>query len=743
MYKPIRYIAFLVISLLTVSLLYSQPAGITGDVETETGAEIIVDLAAIGLVPDNKNSIREYYVSPWTGCTDDWMLINSQTITLSIPGESEIGWIFDPAGAVFEWIDPTLMLSALQNEAMEKAPLWLREDLYNTFRRISWAPTADNIAQEILDAPDPYVDEVAFCIANSAPMVLEVYMPLPLLLENAQFVYQVDSILDYVEIVDYGDSGDDDYWSTARYRSVDAAGDTIEFEIDKEIYYWYIVHPKLSDEIPYYINPANGQPANPLTGVFWRSWFWTYADSGYMYLNEMFDGVDILWSRAAGGSSGAIGAVNAWIGNVMHWGAGTERPIQPVRIYVLHCGNCGEYQDIRGAAGRTALIPTACTCNICEDHVWNEFWEGIEGEWIHWDGGDINNPLLYENGWGKTLSAVWNYRGDGYIWDVTEKYSAEVCTLNVTVYDSLGKPADGTEVRIRTVPIWGGGYYTTTYSTTNCEGKTTILLGDEKDYFIKVVGPCGSYPVGIGQALVIENGVGGTVYNWEHYLNGYTDNVEASALPDFPNPMDLYKVEVDFAVNYETVYDMYFSFEDFMKKKEGGWVDFFITNEANFASYEAGEDFQAVSIMDHSAGGGAEIVLPTYEKWYGIASTRELSSNRPSVTMTVNVYLNPAAEVNNPQAAAINDYSLQPAYPNPFNNETIVSFNLPAAGRAAIELFNIKGQQIAVLADEVYSAGQYQLKIGGEITGNLASGIYLIKMESGGKQLLGKICLVK
>jgi peptide-N4-(N-acetyl-beta-glucosaminyl)asparagine amidase len=48
--------------------------------------------------------------------------------------------------------------------------------------------------------------------------------------------------------------------------------------------------------------------------------------------------------------------------------------------------------------------------HVCDnaDHVWNEYWSGPMGRWVHVDASEAvwDTPLLYEGGWGKALAFV-------------------------------------------------------------------------------------------------------------------------------------------------------------------------------------------------------------------------------------------------------------------------------------------------------------------------------------------------
>ncbi|MBU1652871.1 T9SS type A sorting domain-containing protein, partial [bacterium] len=519
-------------------------------------------------------------------------------------------------------------------------------------------------------------------------------------------------------------------------------GDTVEIEIDKEIYYEYVVQPKLSDEIPIYINPETGTPANPPTGVFWRSWFWTHADSGYAYYNEQWSDCEFLWDRT-GNTADAIDVVNSWVGSVMNWGAGSERPIQPVRIYALHCGNCGEYQDIRAAAGRIALIPTACTSNICEDHVWNEFWER---EWIHWDGGDVNNPLLYENGWGKVLSAVFNWRGDGYVWTVTERYSADVCTLNVMVLDSASKPADGYRIKVYSDFIYGGTYYTT-WGVTDADGQVSFVLGDSKNYYLRLEGPLGNFPVSSTATVnVIQNSQPGQAYFYEYAFSASSPNLNIAEQQSYPNPLDDYRLEITYDLQFESIYGNFFTYQstvpvEFTERRAEGTVDFFMLNAENFAAYDTTDTAEGFEIAWNSPSGIADFVLPTEDTWYGVLSNREVSVVNPCMFVNVNVYRNAVPVVDLPIADLPLEFRLGTPYPNPFNSETTISFALPHDDFVNLQLFDISGRLVSQLASSRFIAGEHQLSWNSASTD--ASGIYLLKMNAGKKQFSQKLVLLK
>ncbi len=84
-------------------------------------------------------------------------------------------------------------------------------------------------------------------------------------------------------------------------------------------------------------------------------------------------------------------------------------------------------------------------------------------------------------------------------------------------------------------------------------------------------------------------------------------------------------------------------------------------------------------------------------------------------------------------------------YPNPFNPSTTIQFTLPERTHISILVYNILGQQIQMLTDEVYPAGLHEVKWDGtNSTGDkVSSGIYLYKIASDEYSTSKKMVLLK
>jgi len=79
-------------------------------------------------------------------------------------------------------------------------------------------------------------------------------------------------------------------------------------------------------------------------------------------------------------------------------------------------------------------------------------------------------------------------------------------------------------------------------------------------------------------------------------------------------------------------------------------------------------------------------------------------------------------------------------YPNPFNPTTNIQFALPQAQQVRLSIFNMLGQEVAVLADGVRAAGEHTVSFN---AANLSSGMYIYRLSSGNEVVTRKMLLVK
>ncbi len=90
--------------------------------------------------------------------------------------------------------------------------------------------------------------------------------------------------------------------------------------------------------------------------------------------------------------------------------------------------------------------------------------------------------------------------------------------------------------------------------------------------------------------------------------------------------------------------------------------------------------------------------------------------------------------------------TLYPNYPNPFNPSTTIAFNLSQASIASLSIYNAKGQLVKKLvSNTALSAGGHSYNWDGkdESGRSVATGMYLCRLQTGGKGISRKMMLIK
>ncbi len=85
------------------------------------------------------------------------------------------------------------------------------------------------------------------------------------------------------------------------------------------------------------------------------------------------------------------------------------------------------------------------------------------------------------------------------------------------------------------------------------------------------------------------------------------------------------------------------------------------------------------------------------------------------------------------------------AYPNPFNPNTSVFFTIDQTLEVYIEIFDVMGRSISVVADQIYEPGEHSVRWDGRnLAGNMvSSGTYFVRMKYADGVQSQKIMLVK
>jgi photosystem II stability/assembly factor-like uncharacterized protein len=160
-----------------------------------------------------------------------------------------------------------------------------------------------------------------------------------------------------------------------------------------------------------------------------------------------------------------------------------------------------------------------------------------------------------------------------------------------------------------------------------------------------------------------------------------------------------------------------------------------------YSSTDAGSVFLTTNYgtnwTDVSAG------LPHDSINFGVNSLTLNGTNLLAGTNNKGIWSRPLSEltgISKEQTVLPKDYTLSQNYPNPFNPSTTITYSLPHSGNVKLTVYNSIGSKVATIVNEYKPAGNYSVNFNGS---NLASGIYLYRMESGNYSAAKKFILMK
>ncbi|MDD3563796.1 MAG: FlgD immunoglobulin-like domain containing protein, partial [Candidatus Cloacimonetes bacterium] len=123
--------------------------------------------------------------------------------------------------------------------------------------------------------------------------------------------------------------------------------------------------------------------------------------------------------------------------------------------------------------------------------------------------------------------------------------------------------------------------------------------------------------------------------------------------------------------------------------------------------------------------------------------TQENIAVAPNQNSTVNFLMVPTS--NEDENVPITVTALRGNYPNPFNPETTISYDIKDAGSVRLAVYNVKGQLVRSLVNTKQAAGRYRVIFNGcDDRGKpLSSGIYLYRFTAGRYSSTRKMMLME
>ncbi|MBC8278355.1 MAG: T9SS type A sorting domain-containing protein [FCB group bacterium] len=291
------------------------------------------------------------------------------------------------------------------------------------------------------------------------------------------------------------------------------------------------------------------------------------------------------------------------------------------------------------------------------------------------------------------------------------------------------------------VPISDGGYILTGSITQSYPGQTNVfLIKTDADGDTVWTRSIGENMVDSGSCVIEDS-------NGDYVVTGMLNGEDEADIYS-----DVYLVKVD--VNGDTLWTNFYGrrYNDWgnylVQASDGGYVMTGFCDYAWSTPYEGdltlvkadfdgdeewyltfgGADMDNGKCVQKTVDGGYIVVGHTYSYGAGSADIWLLRFEGELATTEDSDYSSPG------------EFELYPPFPNPFNSQTVISYEIRDAGFVELKAYDVTGREAARLVDSMKPAGQHQVVFDAS---ELPSGVYICRMTVGSFSRTQKILLIK
>ena len=174
----------------------------------------------------------------------------------------------------------------------------------------------------------------------------------------------------------------------------------------------------------------------------------------------------------------------------------------------------------------------------------------------------------------------------------------------------------------------------------------------------------------------------------------------------------------------------------------GGWNEFG-SGEYRFVLKDTASDwtqYQVIITVPDNTVRAVSVRPRSFNLWTGVSYWDDFSVNSlDNVTTGVKI------EQKNPEAALPSKFELSQNYPNPFNPSTVIEYQLPVTSQVTLEVFNIIGQKVSTLVNQVQTAGTWSARWDAKDDAGrqVATGLYLYRLTAQNTVFTRKMMLIK
>ncbi len=160
---------------------------------------------------------------------------------------------------------------------------------------------------------------------------------------------------------------------------------------------------------------------------------------------------------------------------------------------------------------------------------------------------------------------------------------------------------------------------------------------------------------------------------------------------------------------------------------------------SNMISYGITDSRGAYKISDLSAGTFRVVTdMPNYST--STTGSFAISSTTSQSVVDLSLATDNATAVQSQTEAKVASFALHQNYPNPFNPTTTISYAIAEAGDVKLTVYDLLGREVINLVNANQTAGSYSLVFN---AGNIASGVYIYRLQVGTQTISRKLTLLK
>ena len=157
-----------------------------------------------------------------------------------------------------------------------------------------------------------------------------------------------------------------------------------------------------------------------------------------------------------------------------------------------------------------------------------------------------------------------------------------------------------------------------------------------------------------------------------------------------------------------------------------------------------GASYDALRLREETTVSGISNVGYTFVSLSGAQVNVEATDPNPPTSGTINVNstsYNSAIITSVEQLSRLpQNFKLTQNYPNPFNPSTKIEYSIPEESFVQLKVYDVLGNEVATVVNKKQNAGTYKAHFNAE---NLASGLYIAKLQTGSYHKTIKMSLLK